>query len=243
MEHSPAHEGGNMRKAILLLVLCAMLCALFASIDVEAEEGSTIFVAFGCAPGYTGGAEVTLTSEEGKQYTVTVSAQNGWGIDVAVEPGTYTAQAEVVNGAEGDICFIDENTKELAPGQTDSFAGVVGNEWDVIERATIIQRDAVGEDGRQTIYGELEEEDIYAFFDSQQQASEERKQQAEQQKEENEIVEPDAPDTEVVIEDKTDDVTGEEEEQKEESNLVLPVIVAAFVLLAAAVFIVVRKNR
>lgn len=243
MEHTPAHEGGNMKKAILLPVLCTMLCTLFASISVKAGGESTIFVAFGCAPGYTGGAEVTLTSEEGEQYTVTVSAQNGWCIDIAVEPGTYTAQAEVVNGADGDICFIDENTKELAPGQTDSFAGVVGNEWDVIERATIIQKDAIGKDGRQTIYGELEEEDIYAFFDSQQQASEANKQQAAQQKEEHEDVEPDTPDTEVVIKDEADDVTGKEKEKKEEGIPVLPVTIAAFVLLAAAVFIVVRKNR
>ena len=232
-----------MRKIILRVFLFAMLLLPWSGIIAEAEEKSTIFVAFGCAPGYTGGAEVTLTSEKGEQYFVTVSAENGWCCDVTVEPGTYSASAEVINGSESDICFIDENSKELAPGQTDSFAGVVGNEWDVVERATIIQKGAIGKDGRQTIYGELEEEDIYAFFDSLQQASEANKQQAAQQKEEHEDVEPDTPDTEVVIKDEADDVTGKEKEKKEEGIPVLPVTIASFVLLAAAVFIVVRKNR
>lgn len=233
-----------MRKIILRAFLFAMLLLPWSGIIAEAEEKSTIFVAFGCAPGYTGGAEVTLTSEEGEQYFVTVSAENGWCCDVTVEPGTYSASAKVINGSESDICFIDENSKELAPGQTDSFAGVVGNEWDVVKRATIIQKDAIGKDGRQTIYGELEEEDIYAFFDSQQQASEANKQQAAQQKEEHENVEPDTPDTEVVIKDEADDVTaGKEDEEKENSIPVLPIAVTVLVVIAATVCIFVKLRK
>lgn len=228
-----------MRKKLILAVVCLLLFGICA----RAEETSTVFVAFGCAPGYTGGAEVTLLNEEGQEYIVTVSGDNGWCCDVQVAPGTYTAKAEVVGGDDGDICIIDENRKTLAPGQTDSFAGVVGNEWDVMERATIIQLDAVGEDGRQTIYGELEEEDIYAFFDQQKQASEGRKQASRQEKEEEGVVEPDETETTVTVHDSDD--AAEEKEEKEKTGVQVPVWIffaAAIVLLAAAVLLV-RKKR
>ena len=156
-----------MKKRGILLRILSLTLACMISLGATgitafaSEETATIFVAIGCVPGYEGSAYVTLTEvNTGEVYHATVGQENGWGVDVPVVPGTYKAEAEAVGGAEDDVCWIDENERTVEAGKVNSFAGVVGNEWDVLDRSSIIQLDAIGEDGRQKYYGELEEEDV-----------------------------------------------------------------------------------
>ena len=168
----------RMKTAMKTLSLLLAVFMIIGSISMPvcAYEGSgTIFVAFGCRPGYEGSAEITLTeTDTGEQYTVVVSQENGWGVDVQVTPGTYTAEAAVLSGDDGDICWIDENERSVASGEVNSFAGVIGEERDVMDRASIIQLAAIGEDGRQMFYGEMEVEDVEAAIRQMQYTSQEQ---------------------------------------------------------------------
>ena len=153
----------NISKTLSLLLTVIMTFGTSCLTASASEQNGTIFVAFGCKPGYEGSAEVTLTEVDTReQYTVVVSRENGWGVDVLVTPGTYTAEAVVLSGEDGDICWVDENKRSVGAGEVNSIAGVIGEERDVTDRASIIQLAAIGKDGRQMFYGELEVEDVEA---------------------------------------------------------------------------------
>ena len=235
---------------VMMIALSLILLVSVPCFPAAAEENARIFVGIACAPGYEGEAEVTVTREEdGKQYTAVISQETGWCWEFPVEAGTYRADGTVISDNEEDEIFVETNKRTVEPGKVNSFAGVVGNGWDIARRAFIVQDDTIDENGRQMYYGEMSDEDVAEAVSEIKERSE-AAHEAYSSGDDDSYVEPetepgqDEPDRPEAVEDPGEGKTDTDPAHVEEERgfPVIPVLIAA-AAAAAAIIIIIRKRE
>lgn len=154
-------------ETILITIMFAVFTPAIRPSAASAVADVTIQAV--CEEDFSYDIEYTLTNTgTGKEYSFTMTPDDGWRIDVQVPDGTYTAQAAVIGVKEEDndaddpyMAYVEEGEKTADENRRIHFYALAGHEWEIWDYEDLIVYRNMDENGNLIHYGNMSFQDAY----------------------------------------------------------------------------------